>query len=390
MAKVILTGVGASALQPDIFLKALKENCIIHECDLNTTKVNIPFSRRKRIVYGCLNYKHKQTFDISYKGNAITFLLLDPNDTRAELTLLHMPINTTREIIIYIFNAINPKWIPSDIRLEPGVEQRHDRWQLMLQCNDIGEIPNQFTLPKRGPEKENLIIKVFVAGRMSPCAHCQGDHRSKQCPNPPPPPRPETRHQVTTESEPRDTGVSLVKPLFEKDQLISSQPEKFQNIIDACDNDNLPSCEILKNVLMNSGSASTIVETCELEYGALKDKPIMISRSKEPPQFTRFPYQEEDSMETEQDNASQEDRKEKEAAMVIFLHLFKFCNLHDNDFKKMRHFVFGSSSYDRSVVWLCQLADFLETGRLPTMGEIPAYESDIEEYESESEECESD
>ena len=130
VAKVILTGVGASALPPDIFLKALKDNGIIHECDLNTTKVNIPFSRRKRIVYGCLNYKHKQKFDISYKGNAITFLLLDPNDTRAEVTLLHMPINTTREIIIYIFNAINPKWIPSDIRLEPGVEQRHDRWQL--------------------------------------------------------------------------------------------------------------------------------------------------------------------------------------------------------------------------------------------------------------------
>ena len=135
--------------------------------------------------------------------------------------------------------------------------------------------------------------------------------------------RPETRHQVTTDSEPRDTGVSLVKPLFEKDQLISPQPEKFQTIIDACDNDNLPSCKILKNVLMNSGSASTIVEECELEYDALKNEPIMISRSKEPPQFTRFPYQYFDSMVTEENNAIQEDSKEKEAAMVIFLHLFK-------------------------------------------------------------------
>ena len=141
---------------------------------------------------------------------------------------------------------------------------------------------------------------------------------------------------------------------------------------------------------MNSGTASTIVEEYELEYDALKNEPIMISRSKEPPQFTRFPYQDLDSMETEENNESQEDSKEKEAAMVIFLHLFKFCNLHDNDFKKIKHFVYGSSSYDRSVIWLCQLADFLETGRLPTMGEIPAYESDIEEYESESEECESE
>ena len=193
VVKVVLTGVGASALPPDIFLKALKDNNIINECDIKTTKVNIPFSKRKRMVYGCLKYKHKQTFNLDYKGNSITFLLLDPNDTRLELTLLHMPINTTQEIITYIFNAINPKWIPSDIRLEPGIEQRHDRWQLMLQCNDGAEIPHQFTLPRRGPEKENLTIKVFVTGRLSPCAHCHGDHRSKQCPNPPPPPRPEPR-----------------------------------------------------------------------------------------------------------------------------------------------------------------------------------------------------
>ena len=46
-------------------------------------------------------------------------------------------------------------------------------------------------------------------------------------------------------------------------------------------------------------------------------------------------------METEENNASQEDSKEKEAAMVIFLHLFKFCNLHDNDFKKIKHSVYG-------------------------------------------------
>ena len=131
VAKVVLTGVGASALPPDIFLKALKDNGIIN--DIKATKVNIPFSKRKRVVYGCLKFKHKQSFSIQFKQNEISFLILDPNDTRVELTLLHMPINTTKEIITYIFNAINPKWIPSDIRLEPGIGQRHDRWQLMLQ-----------------------------------------------------------------------------------------------------------------------------------------------------------------------------------------------------------------------------------------------------------------
>ena len=40
VAKVVLTGVGASALPPDIFLKALKDNGIIN--DIKTTKVNIP------------------------------------------------------------------------------------------------------------------------------------------------------------------------------------------------------------------------------------------------------------------------------------------------------------------------------------------------------------
>ena len=133
VVKVVLTGVGASALPPDIFLSALKNNSIINECDMDTTRVSIPFSKRKRMVYGCLKFKHKQTFDLNYKGNVITFLLLDPYDTRCELTLLHMPINTTKEIITYIFNVLNPKRIPSDIRLEPGKEQRHDRWQLMLQ-----------------------------------------------------------------------------------------------------------------------------------------------------------------------------------------------------------------------------------------------------------------
>ena len=198
-------------------------------------------------------------------------------------------------------------------------------------------------------------------------------------------PRPEPRPQAA-DSQPRDAGVPRVPPVFYQEKIISSQPENFKNIIEkAGGSEKLPTCEILKNILMNNGPASTIVEECDLEYNALHGEPILISRSKEPPLFTRFPHEEKDNMETEQENVVQEDLEEKIAAMVIFLHLYKACNLHDKDYKKLRHFIFGKSSYDRSVIWLCQLANFFENGKLPTMGEIPVDET---ETEYESEECE--
>ena len=157
----MLSGIGASTLPPDIFLTALKQNSIISDNDIKTTRVIIPFSKRKRLVYGNLKYQHKQTFEFQYQGYTISFILFDPNDSRAELTLLHLPINTTPEVIEYIFNAINPNWKTSEIRLEPGVEMRHDRWQLMLECSDRNEIPHYIGLPKRGAEKEDLKIKVL-------------------------------------------------------------------------------------------------------------------------------------------------------------------------------------------------------------------------------------
>ena len=49
VAKVVLSGIGANALPPDIFLDALKEKGIITD---NNVRVNIPFSKRKRLVYG--------------------------------------------------------------------------------------------------------------------------------------------------------------------------------------------------------------------------------------------------------------------------------------------------------------------------------------------------
>ena len=114
VAKVVLSGIGASTLPPDIFLNALRKNKIISDNDIKTTRVIIPFSKRKRLVYGNLKYQHKQTFEFQYQGYTISFILFDQNDSRAELTLLHLPINTTPEVIKYIFNAINRNWKTSE------------------------------------------------------------------------------------------------------------------------------------------------------------------------------------------------------------------------------------------------------------------------------------
>ena len=41
----------------------------------------------------------------------------------------------------------------------------HDRWQLLIECSDIDDIPQLFILPNMGPDGEHLMIKVFVEGR---------------------------------------------------------------------------------------------------------------------------------------------------------------------------------------------------------------------------------
>ena len=69
------------------------------------------------------------------------------------------------------------------------------------------------------------------------------------------------------------------------------------------------------------------------------------------------------------------EQNEKKSAALLFFQLFRSCNMHDDDFKKIKDFTHGNSSYVRTVVWLCQMADFLETGRVPNMGEIPVTES---------------
>ena len=164
-AKVILRGEGASLLPPDIFLEALKSNGVIKNDNIDSVKTLIPGTKNKRVICGDLNLKHRQTFAIKYKEETIHFLIIDPLTKSSEVILLHMPIETTPAVITHIFSVLDAKCTVTDIRCEPGRERRHDRWQLMLQCDDKDKIPHHFVLPNRGIEGEDLNIKVFIEGR---------------------------------------------------------------------------------------------------------------------------------------------------------------------------------------------------------------------------------
>ena len=68
-----------------------------------------------------LKYEHRQTVNILYKGHFLSLLLIDPNDTRAEITLLHMPIQTNQDVIEHILKTMNLEWRMSGIRHAPQV-----------------------------------------------------------------------------------------------------------------------------------------------------------------------------------------------------------------------------------------------------------------------------
>ena len=90
--------------------------------------------------------------NILYEGHLLTLLLIDPNDTRAKITLLHMPIQTNPAVIEHIFLTMNSEWRTSGIRHAPGEQKRGDRWQLYLECDDKKSIPEGFLLSEMGPE----------------------------------------------------------------------------------------------------------------------------------------------------------------------------------------------------------------------------------------------
>ena len=163
MVKVVLSGPEAAFLPMEQFISALFDHGVLKENNLNNISITIPHNKRKRCVYGDVSFTHRQSFTISYKNEKLQFLLIDPCDKRHLVTLLHMPIETTREAITYIFSSFGCD--TSDIRLAPGTEYRHDRWQLLIHKKDLEKVPENFVLPNMGPEGEHLRIKVFLEGR---------------------------------------------------------------------------------------------------------------------------------------------------------------------------------------------------------------------------------
>ena len=85
VVKVIIKGTGAETLPNEILQRELKNRSII--LDDNCINISIIESKRKRYVYAMkLNYEHRQTVSILYEGYLLSLLLIDPNDTRAEIT----------------------------------------------------------------------------------------------------------------------------------------------------------------------------------------------------------------------------------------------------------------------------------------------------------------
>ena len=166
--KVVISGIGSSDLPNDYLRQSLLDNKVIKQEDLDDD-VNIVVleNKRKRFVYArYLYFRHRQTISITYKGQEVSLLLINPTITKSELTLLHMPIETNVLVIQHIFKKMNPAWETWCVMRQPGAQLRSDRWELQLDCQGNEEaIPEGFILPKRSPEKEDIYVKIYVRGR---------------------------------------------------------------------------------------------------------------------------------------------------------------------------------------------------------------------------------
>ena len=151
VVKVVMRGPETSTLPPDVFVNALYENGVLMANDCDNVIITIPHNNRKRFVYGEVFYTHRQEFSITYNQETTSFLFLDPYDSRVQVTLLHMPVETTERAIRFIFHAINKDFSVSDFRVAPGKQRRHDRWQLKVECENVNDIPHCFILPNMGP-----------------------------------------------------------------------------------------------------------------------------------------------------------------------------------------------------------------------------------------------
>ena len=121
---------------------------------------------------------------------------------------------------------------------------------------------------------------------------------------------------------------------------------------------------------MNNKSVVNVVEDCDIDK-AHKDNPVAFNKN-----ATAFTSHLTMKIKEKRkhDVVNSVEYHEKRAAGATFVKLFDSFKMHSDDLGILNDFVYGLSSYDRTVMWLCQYAEFLETGRKPIMGEILAIE----------------
>ena len=78
-------------------------------------RITMPEGNRKRYVFGDVHFTHRQSYSIVFQNEEINFLLINPKDSRLQITMLPMPVQTTTEAVAFILKSINNKIDASDI-----------------------------------------------------------------------------------------------------------------------------------------------------------------------------------------------------------------------------------------------------------------------------------
>ena len=278
--KVILRGTNANKVPYEVFVNALKDNGIFVNDDITDIHVNISETPRKRTVYGKLRFKHRQTFNIVYLDSDVSFLLIDPLDSRLEVTLLHMPYQTTPAAIRHIFKELNKDWQISDIKHSPGDQMRNDRWQCLIECGNKDLIPHSFILPKMGVEGEDLKIKIRLRGRNPPCYICdETSHTPDQCPDKrpppaaaepraasatPPPPAAASQHTHVADTPTPDKKLnSQQNKTIKLSEVLLKSPERIKKGILQCSDDGYNPTHV--QIVLNELSVTTTMKQLTID-----------------------------------------------------------------------------------------------------------------------------
>ena len=106
--KIVINGSGSFDYPNDLLKKCLIDEKVIRYRDDNQIEILVLETKRKRFLYAKrLDYYHRQSIEVEFNGQTLTLLLLNPNNTQAEVTLLHMPIETNDSVIEQIFKSMN-------------------------------------------------------------------------------------------------------------------------------------------------------------------------------------------------------------------------------------------------------------------------------------------